>query len=406
MAEPTFNFFNYIDRINSERVVIDMTDDIFLDRPQVTPILAFTTLATDVRNTENMEFNWIEDTLRPYAIQLESGVTAPSPETDEWDFEVPNSYGAFFADANTVFFASNGTQFKVSSVEKGTDPAVDPDIVHAYKWPSTQGACGNLAQGSNLIMSYPVVGDLQDVVKGNFRDVVAKKAYNEQFMRSVSLNRTVAKTRLYGGDLRKHEHLKQMLAFKTDQEAAMIYGIGAKDETNKGDDSLGGTIWRMNGIRNSGLHGIDLGSAVLDYPTFLGLIPEITDLSDLADLVCLAPNDFLKLINEWAYDALHTSSGEKRFGFAVTALDTTSGPINFLRAKMLEKFANPEVFFLNTKTIRRTRFGGLDGMEGAPKLYMNAQLSTQPNKILDFYNGFGGLEFKNAHLSSKMYGWS
>jgi hypothetical protein len=45
-------------------------------------------------------------------------------------------------------------------------------------------------------------------------------------------------------------------------------------------------------------------------------------------------------------------------------------------------------------------------MEGAPKLYMNAQLSTQPNKILDFYNGFGGLEFINAHLGYRLHNWT
>ena len=403
MAVPSFNFYNYIQRILSDRVVIQMENEIYLDRPDVNPLLSWAILNAQTRTVPNMEFSWLEDVLRPNVIPLAANVSAPSPETGAWTFQVAEGWGAFFADYNTVFFAPNGTQFKVDAV---TASSGNPDSVSAYKWPSTQSTCGDLTTGDNLIMSYPVVGDLQDVIKGNFRDATPKSNYCEQFMRAISMSKTLAHTQLYGGDIRQKEHNKQLLSFRTDQEAAMVYGIKAKDETGKGDDSLGGTIWRTGGIRASGLTSLDMGTQTLDYPALLAQLSIATEFFNIQDMVCLAPTSFLTLVNQWAYSALRTNSGEKSFGFAITTLDTTFGPLNLVRSRLLDKFATPEVFFINLKNLRKVQFGGLDGMEGAPKLYMNAQLSTQPNKILDFYNGFGGLEFINAHLGYRLHNWT
>jgi len=387
-----------------KRVVLQMDNKIYLDRPSNAPLLAFMARHNRVRTgVQSMEFHHLTKRTRPPSIPLHASWLTAAPTL----FPVANGDGAWFEPGGVFFFQD--VQMRVTSVAPGVAPA--DDIVTASKWPSTQTLpVADVAPGTtaaNLIMSYAVMGDNADAPKGNYVDTVDAFNYCEQTMRGITLNQIMVKTKKYGEDVRALEHRLALMAYKTDWEMKFLFGQRYFDNSQADNPDIG-TIWNTGGLNETITEKVlDFNGAAFDLPTLTAAIPDFEEFVDNPnDWFLYVPASFIANLEQSALSKLWLDTKDDSFGFAVKKWDTSFGSWPLVHAKMLDYLPTPRAFFINKEEVLLVPFEGLEGIEGAPRMYMNAQLPNQPNKIHDFFRGIQGIQRGWGNKHCRVQDWA
>ena len=387
---------NFLDK----RVVLQMDDTLFLDRPDVAALLAFMARHNMTKTTKNMEFHHLTKRTRPPYIALAG---AGWLVADPTHFPVPNGSGVWFEPNGTYFF--NGVQMMVSAVAPGA--GANPDVVTASPWPSTQTLpVADVAAGAELVMSYPLYGEKADAPQGNYQDTEDNFNYCEQMMRGITLTELMTKTEAYGPNVRQMEHRLALQAWKTDIEMRLILGKRYKDESQKDDPDVG-VVWSTGGVDEILTEKVlDFGAQAFSQDTLLAQVPDFLEFCEPSDWIFYVPASFLMELQLSAMDKLWYDTKDDSFGYAVRKWTTSFGDWPLVHAKMLDHFPVPTAYLLNKNELKKVTFQGTDSMLGAPRLYMNAQLPSQPNKIHDYFRGIMGFQRGWAQRSCKVFNWA
>lgn len=382
-----------------KRVVLQMDDTIYLDRPERNALLAYMSRHNLKRSVKGYEAHYLTKKTRPPYIPL---AVAYDASVDLGVFSVYNGDGVWF-EPGTIFF-NGAIQMKTTSVTPAAN-TTDPDTVTAVVWPSTQ-VDTDLAVDANLIMSYPIYGDLSDAPVGNYVDTIDNTVYLEQMMRGITLSQSLIKTQKYGKDVRAMEHDLALMAWKTDIEMKFLFSKMYKDTTNANVATVG-TIWNTGGMNEFLTSKVqDFGSTnALDIDTILGYLPDFMEFAAPTDWILYVPASFLQMLQLKAQDKLWYDTEDDSFGYAVRKWTTSFGDFPLVWSRMLDYLSVPAMFFLNKNEIKKVDFETEDGMEGAPRLYLNAQLPNQPNKVHDFFRGIMGLQRGWENRSCKVFDW-
>lgn len=401
---PTLDFYTLVEQLEDKRVVLEMDDQIYLDRPDYATIISVATRLNQKATSQNMEFWWLEDKIRPPYAKLTAAFTPPANATDPHTFTFSSDAAPWFEPEGTLFFLGWGAhqQMKVSSVTvSGTNCTVT-----AYLWPNTQTATSAGAVGSKIVFTYPVYGSLADAPTGSYRESTPVSNYLEQTMRAVTVSKILTKTKLYGGDLRQQEHRKAIQAFLNDQETSILWGIKYKDTSQQNNPEVG-VIYRSGGIIPSLTTNVfDMGGASMTYQDFLSKIPLIREYSLPQDLAIFAPTAFMTKLVTWGLERVLMSEDSTTFGMAITKLVTPFGEFPIIYSPLFDYYGAGHILVLNLKTVTRMILGGDDGLIGQPTLYLNQELTTQPNKVLDFYRGIGGVKLTQEVKSGVFVNWT
>lgn len=386
-----------------KRVVLQMDDKIYLDRPSNAPFLAFMARNGKIRKgVKNMVFHHLTKKVRPPAIPISAAWEVLTPT----QFPVATPYGAFFEVGGIFYFS--GVQMRTTAVTPGVGAA--DDIVTAAPWPSTQVLpAADVAAGTaagNLIMSYMVAGDNADAPKGNYTDTEDNFNYCEQTMRGITLNQIMVKSQKYGEDVRAMEHRLALMAYKTDWEMKFLFGQRYLDETNADDPDIG-TIWNTGGINESITDKIlNFGGAAFDLATLTAAIPDFEEFSEPDEWFLYVPASFIAKLEQSALGKMWLDSKDDSYGYAIKKWDTSFGSWPLIHSRMLDYLPVPTMYFINKNEVQMVPFEGIEGIEGAPRLYLNAQLPNQPNKIHDFFRGIQGIQRGFGSKHCKVYNWA
>jgi len=377
---------------------IQMDDTIYLDRPQAAPLLAFIQRHNLKRMSANYVFHYLTKTTRPPYIPLSQAYDSSGAPTA---FYVANGSGIWF-EPGGIFFL-DGVQYRTTSVTPGSGSA--DDTVTASAWPSTQ-SLADATSGTNLIMSYQVFGDLTDAPVGNWKDAVDNYNYCEQMMSGVTMSKSLATTDRFGKNPRIMAHAEKLLEFKTDIEMKFLLSKRYKDSDNASDQSIG-TIWNTGGMDEHITSKVyDFSAGTMNIDTLLQQIPDLSEFAEPEDWIMYVPSAFLAYLQIAAQDKLWYDTKDDSFGYTVRKWTTSFGDFPLIRARMLDHFSVNAIYLLNKNEIKKVTYTGEDQMDGVPKLYMNAQLPNQPNKIHDFYRGVMGLQRGFDAKHCKVYNWT
>ena len=384
----------------STRVVLQMTDDIYLDRPDVAPLIAFLTKLKKTRTTKNMEFHYLEKTTRPTHVPITSSYTANgltfavSAANSKWFYPGQKIWGGN-KDGSTDAF---GVQYKVTSISTAGALVVT-------LFPSTQTDV-SLAEGDNLILGGQVFGDLEDAPKGRFNDAVDNYNYCQQIMAGITIGEIMTKTQLYGTDVRALEHKEKLMEFKASMEADFILSKRDKNVTNQDDPDIG-IIYSTGGIDEAITEAeniLDFGGA-FDYDTLVSRLPEFLEYrTNGSDYAFYTNADLISQIEYLMREKLVIDPNYTAWGQTVTKLKTTWGEFPLVPSRLLDRFGFCLSYFLDMNELQKVDFAGEDGPE--PRLYLNAQLTSQPNKLWDFFRAISGLSRGMHKRHSKIYGWT
>jgi len=386
-----------------KRVVLQMDNQIYLDRPSNAPLLAFMARQNQVRTgVKLMEFHHLTKRVRPPSVPIHANWLVASPTL----FPVANGAGAWFELGGIFFF--NGVQMRVTAITPGTAPA--DDIITAAPWPAAGQTLptANVVAGTtagNLILSYSVHGDNADAPMGNYQDTEDNYNYCEQTMRGITLNQIMVKSQKYGEDVRAMEHRLALMAYKTDWEMKFMFGLRNFDDSHKDDPNIG-TIWNTGGINETILDKVlDFNGAAFDASTLTAQIPDFEEWSEPDEWILYCCSNFQAKLEAAALGKLWLDTKDDSFGYAVRRWDTSFGSWPLVRAKMLDYLPKHTAYFINKNELKLVPFEGLEGIEGGPRLYLNAQLPNQPNKIHDFFRGIQGIQRGFGQKHCKVTNW-
>lgn len=400
---PVLDFPLLVEQLEDKRAVLQMDDELYLDRPEYSTILSVATRLNQKDTTGNMEHWHLEDQQRPPYAAISANFTPPALPTDPHTFTFPADMAPWFEPVGTIFFLGWGghQQMRVTNVTAGANCTVTANL-----WPSSQNATVAATSGAKVVFSYPVFGSLADAPSGSYKESTPKNNYLEQTMRAVTLSRILTHTKLYGGDLRQIEHRKAINAFLADQETSILWGIKNKDTSGQANPDIG-VIYRCGGIiPDITTNVFDMGGQVLTYSLFLSKLPLIREYSLAKDLAIFAPTSFMSRLVEWGLDKVLLTEDSKTFGMEITKLQTPFGLFPVIYSPLFDYYGANHILVLNLSTVTRMTLGGEDSLIGQPTLYLNQQLPTQPNKILDFYRGIGGIRFTQQMKSGYYTNWT
>ena len=383
----------------SERVVLQMDNTIYLDRPKAAPLLAFlANHSGNQRSYGNMEFHYLTKRSRPPYIPLSVAYdNSGSPNV----LKVANGEGVWFEVNGIVFFL--GRQCKVTAVTKGSGS--DPDLVTAAPWPSTQSMPASAASGTQIIMSYAIFGSKADAPLGNFHDTVDNFNYMEQAMRGLSMSKLMLKTKVYGDDPRRQEHELALEAFKTDREMKFLFSKRYYDDTGKDNPDIG-LVYNTGGLDEIITEKVlDFNGAAFDPELLLYSVPDWEEFADPSDWIFYVPASFLAELQLAAMDKQFYDTADNSFGYSIKKWDTSFGSFPLVHARMLDHLPVPTAYLLNKNEIKLVNLEGEDDLNGAPRLYLNAQLPNQPNKIHDFFRGICGIQRGWGKKHIKITNW-
>lgn len=387
-----------------KRTVLQMDDTIYLDRPDRNALLAYMQRHNLKRAVKSYEFWYLTKKTRPPYIPLAAAYDHTNTPTH---FEVANGSGVWF-EPGGVFFLEASTsvamQFRVTSVTPAGN-TTDNDIVTASSWPSSQ-TLADVAIAKNIIMSYPVFGDKSDAPVGNYVDTIENYNYCEQMMRGITLAQSLIKTQKYGKDVRAMEHDLALMAWKTDIEMKFILSQRTKDTAGASDDAIG-TIWNTGGMDEFiASKVLDFSGAAFNIDTILAQIPNFMEYADPKEWIFYVPASFLMNLQLTAQDKLWYDTEDDSFGYAIRKWTTSFGDFPLVWSRMLDYLPIKKAYLLNKNEIKKVDFETEDEMLGSPRLYLNAQLPNQPNKVHDFFRGIMGLQRGWENKSCVIQNWA
>lgn len=367
--------------ITQNRLVIDMSNDIGLLKPDDAALLSFLKLAQGKSQVAtNPKFEWMEDGLAP-----------------RWD-AVNDADGVLSGDTSVV--VDNGSYFAVNDIVKvpRTGEVMLVTAVAANTLTVTRGygvtAAAALVDNDPLV----IIGNVNEEFAGmrTMKTTGLTPMYNfTQIWRTpFGVSRTAQKTKMYGPTEMSYQQMKKGVEHKKDIERSLIFGERKEDVS--GDHPKRSTGGLLSFLTSN---NYDAGGTCTQTE-FDNNISEQVFKYGSKDKILYASARMLSVINGWAMGKLQIDQEAKKFGLSVFKYVTPFGNYNIINGMHTLEGAVYGGYGIVIDP-ENVKFRPLEG--GDTKLRTNIQANDADGRI-DEYLTEGGLEVRNKETHAVITG--
>jgi hypothetical protein len=367
--------------ITQNRLVIDMSSDIGLLKPDDAALLSFLKLAKNKSQTaSNPKFEWMEDGLAP-----------------RWD-AVNNAAGV--ASGVTTVDVDNGTYFSANDIVKvprtGEVLLVTAIATNALTVVRGYGvtAAAALVDNDPLV----IVGNVNEEFAGirtmKTTGLTPMYNYTQIWRTPFGVSRTAQRTKLYGPSELSYQQMKKGVEHKKDMERSLIFGERKEDVTGSHPKRATGGALSFLTANNYDAGGL------LTQSEFDNNISESVFKYGSKEKILYSSARLLSVINGWALGKLMIDQEAKKFGLSVFKYVTPFGTYNIINGMHTLEGAvyGGYGIILDPENIKYRPLEGSD-----TTLRTNIQNNDADGRI-DEYLTEGGLEVRNKETHAVLTG--
>ena len=381
MPQPVITGGKNTRNITQNRLVIDMSNDIGLLKPDDAALLSFLKLAKHKSQTAtNPKFEWMEDGLAP-----------------RWD---AINMGAGAASGVTSLIVANGDYFSVNDIIKV--PRTGEVLLVTAVVTNTL----TVVRGYGVTTSAALVDKDPLVIIGNVNEEFATLRtmkttgltpmfnYTQIWRTPFGVSRTAQKTKLYGQTELAYQQMKKGIEHKKDIERSLIFGERKEDTTGPHPKRATGGMLSFLTANN-----YDAGGA-LTQTEFDNNVSESIFKYGSKEKILYSSARLLSVINGWAMNKLEIDLEAKKFGLSVFKYITPFGNYNIINGMHTLEGAvyGGYGIVIDPENIK---YRPLEG--GDTKLKTNIQDNSADGRI-DEYLTEGGLEVRNKETHAVITG--
>jgi hypothetical protein len=304
--------------ITSNKIVIDMSNDIALLEPNESPFMSFMKLAKrNVLACSSPKFEWLEDDLgaRWDAINLPAGYTTT-------DTSIVVDDGTIFSARDLVKVPRTGEVISVTSIATNT-----LTVVRGY----------GVTAAAALVDNDPLViignaseeGATTRIIKSTLE--VPKFNYTQIFRTPFGVTNTEDHTKMYGQKDLAYQRRKKGVEHKIDMARSFVFGEKKLETTGTNPRRATGGLLSWMTANN-----YDAGGA-LTQSEFDNNISEVVFKYGSKNKILLCSSRLLSVINGWALGKLVVNDTAAKFGLKIMEYETAFGTFSLINdSKMLE----------------------------------------------------------------------
>lgn len=381
MAQPVITGGKDTRNITQNRLVVDMSNEIGLLKPDDAALLSFLKIAKGkTLAATNPKFEWMEDGLAP-----------------RWD-AVNN--GAGYADNATTIVVDNGSYFAANDLVKV------PRTGEVMLVTNISTNTLTVTRGYGVTTAAALVDNDPLVIIGNVNEEFATMRtmkttgltpmynYTQIWRTPFGVSRTAQNTKLYGPKELSYQQMKKGIEHKKDIERSLIFGERKEDTSGAHPKRATGGLLSFLTANN-----YDAGGA-LTQSEFDNNISEVVFKYGSKDKILYASARLLSVINGWALGKLMIDQSAKKYGLSVFKYITPFGNYNIINGMHTLEGAVYGTYGIVIDP-ENVRYRPLQG--GDTKLRTNIQANDTDGRI-DEYLTEGGLEVRNAETHAVITG--
>lgn len=367
--------------ITQNRLVIDMSSDIGLLKPDDAALLSFLKLAKNKSQAaSNPKFEWMEDGLAPRwdavnnAAGVASGVTTVTVDN-----------GTYFSANDIVKVPRTGEVLLVTAIATN-----DLTVVRGYG----VTAAAALVDNDPLV----IVGNVNEEFAGirtmKTTGLTPMYNYTQIWRTPFGVSRTAQKTKLYGPSELSYQQMKKGIEHKKDMERSLIFGERKEDVSGSHPKRATGGALSFLTANNYDAGGL------LTQSEFDNNISEVIFKYGSKEKILYASARLLSVINGWALGKLMIDQEAKKFGLSVFKYVTPFGTYNIINGMHTLEGAvyGGYGIILDPENIKYRPLEGSD-----TTLRTNIQNNDADGRI-DEYLTEGGLEVRNKETHAVLTG--
>lgn len=367
--------------ITQNRLVIDMSNEIGLLKPDDAALLSFLKLAQNKsKPATNPKFEWMEDGLAPRWDQINNGAGIASGVTT---WTVDN--GTYFSANDIVKVPRTGEVVLVTAIATN-----DLTVVRGY----------GVTSAAALVDNDPIViiGNVNEEFAGvrtmKTTGLTALYNYTQIWRTPFGVSRTAQKTKLYGPSELSYQQMKKGVEHKKEIESSLIFGERKEDVTGSHPKrATGGALSFLTA------NNYDAGGQ-LTQTEFDNNISEVVFKYGSKDKILYASARLLSVINGWALGKLEIDQEAKKYGLSVFKYVTPFGNYNIINGMNTLEGAvyGGYGLILDPENITYRPLEGSD-----TSLKTNIQANDADGRM-DEYLTEGGLEVRNKETHAVITG--
>lgn len=314
---------NGLNKINQDRRVVDMAENIALLDPNESPFVTILKMAKkNTRKVYNPKFDWLEDDLLGYYTYVATAVSSAAATSLAVDD------GSIFRVGDILFVPSVGEYMRVTAVSANT-----LTVARGYGGSTAAAA---IPLDAIVLDIGPAMEEGSANRGAKSTQTVTKHNYTQIFRTPVEISGTLAASKLYGGKEASYQRRKALIEHKRDIANAMYFGRRYEDATGaKVRRTMGGIFGFM---ADSESHAFSANGTTLTYANFDSYVARKAFAHGSSDKLMICGGNMATVVNSWAEKKLVTQVGkDKTYGVNISNLVTTYGNLNVMYDSALDK---------------------------------------------------------------------
>lgn len=309
MPQPVITGGKNTRNITQNRLVIDMSNDIGLLKPDDAALLSFLKIAQGKsKPASNPKFEWMEDGLAP-----------------RWDIVV----GAH-TNVITTINVANGPYFSANDIVKvpRTGEVFLVTAIATNALTVIRGYGVTTALALNDTDPLVIIGNVNEEFAGmrtmKTTGLTPLFNYTQIWRTPFGVSRTAQKTKLYGPSELSYQQMKKGVEHKKDIERSLIFGEKKEDVSGSHPKRATGGLLSFLTANN-----VDAGG-LLTQPSFDNKVSEVVFKYGSKEKILYSSARLLSVINGWATGKLMIDLEAKKYGLSVYKYVTPFGTYNII----------------------------------------------------------------------------
>lgn len=309
--------------ITPEQIVVDMSNEITLLQPRVSPLTVLTK-KLNTKSAHNYRFDWLDDSFMARWATSAGEVLAEASTVT-----LGLGEGALVAINDILKVASTGEMLKVTAID-GDALTVDRGF--------GETVAGTISSGDKILVVANAMAQGTGAGSEKYNNTVPNYNYTQIIKTAYSITNTLNAMKLYGGKelarLRKKKGIEHAMSI----EYALLFGERKLDTSGAQPlTTTAGILSFLNGTDN--IVELDTKSVTEDKARKEALEDYIEKIFTYGSdrKVWLCSPDVITFVNRMAFDKLQLiqADNDKTFGLDITSFRTPHGTLNMVHHPLL-----------------------------------------------------------------------
>ena len=327
----------------SDRIVVEMDDNIWLLEPDAAPLTVFMRKMGSGTVTENPTFNWLEDTLAPKLVTVNTDPTTGAT--------------LVLSSGDGTKVVANDILFDPASGEHMLVTVVSTDTLTVTRGYGSTAAASSIAVGQVLMIlgnAYAEGATLAAIVT---TQQVLKSNYTQITRTPFGASNTLMNTAVYGPNYMTHEQKKQRINHQVSLERTALLGEKKLDTSAAARRTTGG-------LKEFLTSNVIAAGGALTYPGLVDAMKTVTRYGNRTMRFGLAAPDVCSALDIIAYNRPGTiqQQNSEALGIAIKRIESSHGTIMIAKHNLLGDVSayQGHLYLLDMDTIERRPMKGRD----------------------------------------------